>query len=492
MQGVHLRETLRQSETIVRDFESKQAFGAGERRAELVAAAKALQTWLHDRRSEWADRAPGASDAPGHLVAASLSPAVPISIPVPFAPEHEPEMAIIRELAIEASAAIKSRKDRRVALGHAAASALAFLRQAASLALATLRTVSMRVWSLHGPLGRALGASGRGLVASGALAFRGISAGVTRLGALRAPLADGAERLGGAASAAGPAIAERVGALREPLVRWSWRVAVTAAVVAAGAGVGWPALRYWQSLETTPAQEVGGAAPSTPAPERGAARGRGTPPAASARGRGTAATGAIGRLRVESDPVGARVLVDGQVRGVTPLNVDDLRVGSHAIVLESVRGTIRRSVSIRAGTTTELVESIFDGWVHVWSPIELQISAGGRGLRLDERNQVLLPPGSHELRFENRAMGFVDIRKVEVEPGKTASISVVPPPSTLSVTSTAPATVLVDGAPIGETPLVDYAVNLGIHEITVRNADGAERRFTVTVTTKPVQLTAEF
>jgi hypothetical protein len=489
VQGVHVRETARQSETIVRDSESKQSVDAGARRAELVAAAKALQTWLYDRRSEWADRAPGVFDTPGHLVAAGLSPAVPISIPVPYAPEHEPEMAIIRELAVEASAAIKSRKDRRAALGQAAATALAVLRQGATLALATLRIVATRVWSLREPLGRALGASGRGLLASGALVFRGISAGVTRLGALRAPLAEGADRLGGAASAAGPAIAERVGALREPLVRWSWRVAITAAVVAALAGVGWPALRYWQSLETTPVEDVDVAASPT---ERGAARGRGTPPAASARGRGPVVTGAIGRLRVESDPVGARVLVDGQMRGVTPLNVDDLRVGTHAVVLESVRGTIRRSVSIRAGATTELVESIFAGWVHVSSPIELQISAGGRGLRLDERNQVLLPPGSHELRFENRAMAFVAVRKVEVEPGKTASISVVPPPSTLSVTSTAPATVLVDGAPIGETPLVDYGINLGIHEITVRNADGAERRFTVTVTTTPVQLNAEF
>ena len=158
---MHVRETARQSETIVRDFESKQSVGAGERRAELVAAAKALQTWLYDRRSEWADRAPGVLDAPGHLVAASLSPAA-ISIPVPFAPEHEPEMAIIRELAV-ASAAIESRKDRRAALGQAAATALAVLRQAATLALATLRIVSTRIWSLREPLGRALGASGRGL-----------------------------------------------------------------------------------------------------------------------------------------------------------------------------------------------------------------------------------------------------------------------------------------------------------------------------------------
>ena len=49
-----------------------------------------------------------------------------------------------------------------------------------------------------------------------------------------------------------------------------------------------------------------------------------------------------------------------------------------------------------------------------------------------------------------------------------------------------------DGSPIGNTPLVDYGINLGTHEITVRNEEGVERRFTITVTTKPVQLNAEF
>ena len=109
-----------------------------------------------------------------------------------------------------------------------------------------------------------------GAAASGAAALRGVSAAASRLGALRAPLAEGAGRIGGAATAAGPALAERVDALREPVTRWAWRAAVTAAVVAVVAGVGWPALRYWQSLESAPAEEPAAA----PAPEaaRGGAR----------------------------------------------------------------------------------------------------------------------------------------------------------------------------------------------------------------------------
>ncbi len=473
----------------MREIDTRTAFSGGDRRAELVAAAKALQTWLYDRRSEWADHAPGTFDARSRVGAAGLHAAVPLSIPVPTAPEHEPEMAIIRELAVEASAAITPGGKRS-----------AGLQEAGTAVMSALRAVSTRVLSLREPLARSMAVSGRGLVtaggglsrglvasgrrlggalvSSGGIAARGISAGASRLRALGTPLAEGAGRLGGAASTAGPAVAERLSGLREPLVRWSWRAAITAALVAAVAGVGWPALRYWQTLESAPAEEA------TPAPAPAASAGP-------ARGRGTA-PGAAGRLRVTSDPPGARVLVDGRDRGATPLDLDDLRTGTHAVVLQSASGTIRRSVSIKAGATTELAESIFAGFVHVSSPIELQVSAGGRGLRLDDRNQVLLPPGSHELRFENRAMGFVGVRKVDVEPGKATSISVVPPPSTLSVTSTAPGIVLVDGAPIGTTPLVDYGINLGTHEVTVRSEDGAERRFTVTVTTKPVQLAAEF
>ncbi len=456
----------------MRDIDTVTTPGGAARRAELVAAARVLQTWLHDRRAEWADHAPEGFHATART-AAAFHAAVPLSLPVPSAPEPEPELAIIRGLAVEASAAITPGGKRAAGFQDAVAAVLAALRNAGT-----------RVGSLREPLGRAAAASGRGLAAvgrgaatSGAAVLRGVSGAASRLGALRAPLAEGAGRISGAATAAGPALAERVDALREPVTRWAWRAAVTAAVVAVVAGVGWPALRYWQSLESAPVEE---AAPA-PAPEAApGGRGRGAPAAAA------------GRLRITSDPAGARVLVDGRDRGVTPLELDDLKAGTHAVVLQSASGTVRRSVAIKAGVTAELSESIFAGWVHVSSPIELQISAGGRGLRLDERNQVLLPPGSHELRFENRAMGFVGVRKVEVEPGKTASISVVPPPSTLSVTSTAAATVLVDGSPIGNTPLVDYGINLGTHEITVRNEEGVERRFTVTVTTKPVQLNAEF
>jgi hypothetical protein len=199
-----------------------------------------------------------------------------------------------------------------------------------------------------------------------------------------------------------------------------------------------------------------------------------------------------GRLQVNSDPPGARVLIDGKPRGFTPLRVDDLTVGSHAVVLETTKGSVRRTVAVTEEKTAQISESIYAGWVHVSAPIEVLISEGGRTLRLDDRNLIMLPPGSHALVVENRLLGYRETKQVDVKPGETARISIVPPPSMLTVTSTLPGEVLVDGERVGETPLTDHPIALGTRDIIVRNAPGMERLITVTVTAKPVQVDVDF
>lgn len=150
-----------------------------------------------------------------------------------------------------------------------------------------------------------------------------------------------------------------------------------------------------------------------------------------------------GRLHVDSEPQGAKVIVDGKERGVTPLNVSDLAVGTHQVLLDAESGSVRHTVSVSADKTTQLNEAIYSGWLHVSSSIDLQLSDHSKGLRLDDSNQVLLPPGVHDLRFENRTYGFVESRNVEIRPGDTTSIAVEPPQSSLSVTATTPAEVFV-------------------------------------------------
>ena len=199
-----------------------------------------------------------------------------------------------------------------------------------------------------------------------------------------------------------------------------------------------------------------------------------------------------GHLHVSSEPAGAKVLVDGTARGTTPLTLDDMAVGAHTVVLQSAAGSVRRSVTVGADETADVAETIFAGWLTLLSPFQLEISEGARAIRLDDRNQVMLKPGPHELRLQNRALGFDEMRKVDVRPGETTSLSIVPPHSTLTVSATVQADIWIDGVHIGPTPLIGYALELGTRDVVVKSASGDERRFTLTVTAKPVVINADF
>lgn len=198
-----------------------------------------------------------------------------------------------------------------------------------------------------------------------------------------------------------------------------------------------------------------------------------------------------GGLKVMSEPTGARVLVDGALRGTTPLTLDGVAAGTHAVTIESSAGSIRRTVTIEVGQTTLLNEAISLGWLAVFSPIEIQITEGGRALTPDERGRVLLSPGPHKVRLQNRALGYDEVRSLEIKPAETTALTVTPQ-TTIAVTATEPAEVLVDGAKVGDTPLTGRKVNFGTHEVIVKSASGNQRRFEVTATAKPVQLDVDF
>jgi PEGA domain len=198
----------------------------------------------------------------------------------------------------------------------------------------------------------------------------------------------------------------------------------------------------------------------------------------------------VGRLQVNTEPTGAHVLVDNVSRGVTPLTLDDVPLGVHAVVLESNGGSIKRSVTIKSDEPASLTETIYPGWLKVFAPFDITISEGSKVLRLDDREQVMLPAGPHDIRFENRTLGYQETRHVEVQPGITTQISLAVPQSTLTLTTSAPADVIIDGVSAGETPLTDYAIPLGTRDILLKSEAGF-RRLSVVVTAKPVVLNVD-
>jgi PEGA domain len=262
------------------------------------------------------------------------------------------------------------------------------------------------------------------------------------------------------------ALGEPLGALGERLRRWL-PLLVAATALAAGVAGG----LYWWSLPSK--TRVATLKPVAVRPPITARK-------------------ASGALHVTSTPSGAQVLVDGKARGATPLMLTDLIAGRHTVELKSDAGTVERTVSVDADKTAEVTESIFSGWLAVYSPFDLVITEGGRPLRLDDRHQVLLAPGQHELRLVNQVLGYDAVRQVSLKPGEMTSLSVTPPPSTLTVTATEAAEVWLDGARVGDAPVYRWPVELGSHEIVIKRAAGGDRRYTVTMTVKPFTLNVDF
>lgn len=251
--------------------------------------------------------------------------------------------------------------------------------------------------------------------------------------------------------------------------RWAPR-AVAAAVILAAGVVG---RSYWLTLVPRIEEATRLAAAAT---------------APTARAEATV-TPVGGSLSVTSEPNGATVLVDGQLKGMTPLTIDGLAPGTHAVVVKSGQGTVERSVVVKLNQTATLDASIYSGWLAVFSPIEIQIFDGKRLVRLDERNRVMLSPGRHELRFSNKTLGYEERRVVQMKPGELTPLTVVPPKSTISVSTSAPAEVWIDGTRVGDTPVVDWPVEIGTREVVLRGQ--GEHRLTVTATVTPLRLNVD-
>lgn len=132
-----------------------------------------------------------------------------------------------------------------------------------------------------------------------------------------------------------------------------------------------------------------------------------------------------GRLSITSPSGAAQVVVDGTPRGLSPVTVE-LPAGLHRVLLKSANGSVERSVRVDAGESADVDESIFPGWLAVTAAMDLTLSEGSQPLSRDERGWAILPPGPHDVRFRNRALGVSEIRHVVVKPGEATWFSFVP------------------------------------------------------------------
>jgi PEGA domain len=96
--------------------------------------------------------------------------------------------------------------------------------------------------------------------------------------------------------------------------------------------------------------------------------------------------------------------------------------------------------------------------------------------------RLMLPPGSHDLEIVNKVLGIRSRQTVAIVAGRETSVSVDEPRGMVNVNALPWASVSIDGASVGDTPLANLALAAGPHDVVFRHPELGERRLKVTVT----------
>jgi hypothetical protein len=203
------------------------------------------------------------------------------------------------------------------------------------------------------------------------------------------------------------------------------------------------------------------------------------------------AAAATGQLQVRSEPAGARVIVDGTARGVSPIVLDGLMPGTHVVELANDLGSVRHEVSVEAGATASLVVPMaapqgvpVSGWIALTAPVEVQVFEDQRLLGSSRSDRIMVAAGRHELDVMNDALGYRATRVVNVQPGQVVPVRLDLPAGSLALNAQPWAEVWLDGERLGETPIGSVAVPIGPHEVVFRHPELGEQAVRTTVTLK--------
>jgi hypothetical protein len=203
-----------------------------------------------------------------------------------------------------------------------------------------------------------------------------------------------------------------------------------------------------------------------------------------------------GRISVITDPPGARVKVDGEPRGVSPLLVTDLAAANHLVTVTGGTGSAERTIAVEGEGTTSVVFSLpklpaapavfapVGGWLTVAAPFDLQVVERDEVVGTNGAKRIMLPSGRHDVDLVNQSLDYRERRTIQVAPGKVTILRIDPPKGALSANARPWADVLIDGTNVGQTPIANIAVPIGTHEVIFRHPQFGERRQTIVVTTK--------
>ncbi len=187
-----------------------------------------------------------------------------------------------------------------------------------------------------------------------------------------------------------------------------------------------------------------------------------------------------GFISVTSEPTGADVLIEGELKGTTPFTTEGIGEGSYYVEIRKEKySTINRNVSVKAGETTEIIEKLvlLPGSLVINSdPVGSTVLLDGKEIGGTPLNITEMKAGKYEITIKKN--NYTDIiTTIVIEPGKLETIDIKLSASMgiLSFTN------LTDGAIIilNETRVYpEYETETGIgilkdiptgsHELTIR------------------------
>ncbi len=197
------------------------------------------------------------------------------------------------------------------------------------------------------------------------------------------------------------------------------------------------------------------------------------------------AAAATGVLNINSNPPGAQVLVDGESKGVTPINLT-LKAGSHAVELRGAGEPRALQTEVVSGAPNSLYielpkETIALGQLQIRTePAAAQVTVDGVPRGRSPLTVADLTPGVHAVIVENE-LGSVK-QDVTIESGTTASLVVpltapqgAPVSGWISVTAPVAMQLFENGRLLGSSESDRIMVSAGRHDVEISSEPLAYR-----------------
>ena len=216
------------------------------------------------------------------------------------------------------------------------------------------------------------------------------------------------------------------------------------------------------------------------------------------------AAAAGGSLRIESDPPGAEVRLNGTAKGITPLSLS-MPAGSYSLAVQ--RGSSIKELPVSISNVSTTIHHIT--WAVPAAPTSAAAEVGNLSITTEPSGSEVvvdgqlrgnapitlsdLPVGQH--RVVVRANGTTHTRTVQVEAGATASLffggstQVAAVPGSIAIASPVPVQIFEDRRLIGTSDMDRILLPAGEHVIELV-ADSVGYRGTRTVTVMAGQTAA--